>query len=107
MERDHEQTKILLHENFLRETFANANNANYGKQNQDVSVAGTTFMQHANVRTQMQSIVLLISLHLERAWNFVSKRTPNVLYLIAMQSHGNGSCCGEVSIPWVFVEKDK
>ena len=39
--------------------------------------------------------------------NIASKRISSTLYLIATQSHGNGSCCGEVSIPWVCVEKDE
>ena len=37
---------------------------------------------------------------------FALQYTPSVPYPIATQNHGNGSCCGEVSIPWVCVEKD-
>ena len=51
-------------------------------------------------------LLQLISLHTERA-NFASKPTPSVLNPIATQSHGDGNCCGELSIPWVCVKKDK
>ena len=39
--------------------------------------------------------------------DFEWERTLSVLHPIATQSHGNESCCGEVSIPRVCVEKDK
>ena len=39
--------------------------------------------------------------------DFAWERRPSVLYPIATQIHGNGSCFGEVSIPWVCMDKDK
>ena len=52
-----------------------------------------------SVRTAMYNTVDFTSLgtRVDFAW----ERTPSVLYPIATQVHGNGSCRGEVSIPWV------
>ena len=38
---------------------------------------------------------------------FCVGREASVLWPIATQTHGNESCCAEVSIPWVCVEKSK
>lgn len=53
------------------------------------------------------TILLLISLHLERAWKFASRGEASFLHLIATQSHGNKSCWLEGRVPWVCVAKDK